>query len=241
MEQSDPKSFNRCARRRAAAAAWSRRPPRRAGQGAVLPAARLSHRRLRAERHAVGERQAGLPEDDQRPRRRHQRRQADLRGMRDRLRHRQGRRVLRAPEGQAPRRDAVRAAVDRHHVRADRQGARRQDPADHGRLRPVGGAGRQRRSSGTSRSSAPTGPAPTCWSSTSPRRKAASKGKKIALVYHDSPVRQGADPAAAGARQDARLRAAADPGDAPGRRAEGGLAAGPPEPARLRAACGAGA
>ncbi len=70
------------------------------GQGAVLPAAGLPHRRLRAQRHALGQRQAGLHQDDQCPRRRHQRREAHLRGVRDRLRHRQGRRVLRAPEGQ---------------------------------------------------------------------------------------------------------------------------------------------
>ena len=46
------------------------------------------------------------------------------RGMRDRLRHRQGRRVLRASEGQGPdRRRLLLAAVDRHHLRADREGA----------------------------------------------------------------------------------------------------------------------
>ena len=43
---------------------------------------------------------SGLPQDDQRARRRRERRQAHLRGMRDRLRHRPRRRVLRAPEGQ---------------------------------------------------------------------------------------------------------------------------------------------
>ena len=53
---------------------------------------------------AVGQRQAGLPQADQRARRRHQRREDHLRGMRDRLRHRQRRRVLRAAEGQEPRR-----------------------------------------------------------------------------------------------------------------------------------------
>ena len=47
------------------------------------------------------------------------------------------------------------------------------------------------------------------------RRLDKLKGKKIALVYHDSPVRQGADPAAAGARQAERLRAAADSGRPP--------------------------
>jgi hypothetical protein len=59
--------------------------------------------------------------------------------------------VLRAPEGQERWRHRVPAAVHRHHLRVDREGAGRQDPADHFRLRPQ----RQRLtatcSSGTSR------------------------------------------------------------------------------------------
>ena len=52
------------------------------------------------------------------------------------LRHRQGRRVLRTPEGQERRGVAGRAAVHRHHFRADRQGAERQDSHHHHGLRP---------------------------------------------------------------------------------------------------------
>ncbi len=59
-----------------------------------------------------------------------------LRRVRNRLRHRPRRGVLRAPEGQAWRRHGVPAAVHRHHLRADRKGPRRQDPADHRRLWP---------------------------------------------------------------------------------------------------------
>ena len=62
----------------------------------------LSHRRLRRERRAVRQRRCRLLQPGQRARRRRQRRQADLRGVRDRLRHRQGRRMLRAPQGQRP-------------------------------------------------------------------------------------------------------------------------------------------
>ena len=53
-------------------------------------------------------------------------------------------------------------------------------------------------------------------------------------------LRQGADRAAAEARQHARLRDPAAAGHAPGRRAEGDLAADPPEPSRLHAAVGLG-
>ena len=173
---------------------------------------------------------------------RHQRRQDHLRGMRDRLRHRPGRRVLRAPEGQERRRDAVPAAVHRHHVRADRQGARRQDPAHHRRLRPQRSAGRQRLQVelparrhllGRRRHAGPA-------RRQEGRRLRQAQGQEDRARLPRQPLRQGADPAAAGARQDARLRAAAAPGDAPGRRAEGDLAADPPEPARLRVPVGLG-
>ena len=67
------------------------------------------------------------------------------------------------------------------------------------------------------------------------------KGKKIALVYHDSPYGKEPIPLLQERAQDARLRAAAAAGDRTRRRAEVDLAADPPEPARLRASCGAGA
>ena len=59
------------------------------------------------------------------------------------------------------------------------------------------------------------------------------KGKKIALVYHDSPF--GKEPIALLQKraQAAWLRAAAAARDASRRRAEGDVAAGPPEPSRL--------
>ena len=108
-----------------------------AGQGrAVLPGARLPHRAYAPN---------GVPFANGyvdylklvNAQGRHQRRQDHVRGMRDRLRDRPRRRVLRAAEGQGPdRRDGVPAAVHRHHVRADRQGADRQDSDHHRRLRP---------------------------------------------------------------------------------------------------------
>ena len=66
------------------------------------------------------------------------------------------------------------------------------------------------------------------------------KGKKIALVYHDSPY--GKEPIAA---LEARAKKhgfefKADPGHASGRRAEVALAGDPPEPAGLRPALGLG-
>ena len=108
------------------------RPSRRRvrpGQGAILPGAVVPHRPLRAQRHAMGQRLASTTSSWSTRARRHQRREAHVRGMRNRLRHRPRRGVLRAPEGQARRRRAVPAAVHRHHVRADREGARRQDSA----------------------------------------------------------------------------------------------------------------
>ena len=66
------------------------------------------------------------------------------------------------------------------------------------------------------------------------------KGKKIALVYHDSPF--GKEPIALLQKraQAAWLRAAAAARDASRRRAEGDVAAGPPEPSRLCHAVGLG-
>jgi hypothetical protein len=66
------------------------------------------------------------------------------------------------------------------------------------------------------------------------------KGKKIALVYHDSPYGKEPIAAVAGTLQDARLRPAAAAGHASGSRAEGHLAADPPVAPGLRAAVGLG-
>ena len=121
----------------------------------------------------------GLLQPHQRARRRHQRRQAHLRGVRDRLRHRQGRGVLRAPQGQgADGRLLRQSAVDRHHLRADREDV----PSTRSRSSPWATAAPTprtvRSSPGTSRCSAPTGRQPTSPSSTSPRRWAASTSSR---------------------------------------------------------------
>ena len=196
-----------------AAAAARRDGDRRAGAGAAeraVPAvAGLSHRPLCAERHSVRRRRRRLLDAAQRARRRHQRRQDHVRGMRDRLRHRQGRRVLRAPQGQGPdRRRLLLAAVDRHHLRADREGARRQDPAaDHG-LRPLGKPQRrgvplelhrrrQLLDRGRHRHPAHRQGA---------RRLRQAEGQEDQPRLSRQPLRQGADPGARSARQAQRLR-----------------------------------
>src|SRR5262249_14613583 len=113
-----------------------------------------------------------------------------MRGMRHRLCHRPRRGVLRAAEGQRPnRRRLCIPALDRHHLCADGKGAGRQDPAHHHGLRPLGVARRVgipvelpaarhlldggRHSPAAHRQEG--------------RRLRQAKGKKIALVYHDSP------------------------------------------------------
>ena len=67
------------------------------------------------------------------------------------------------------------------------------------------------------------------------------KGKKIALVYHDSPYGKEPIPLLQERAKMHGFELQLLPVAAPGRRAEGDLAADPPEPARLRASCGAGA
>ena len=116
--------------------------------------------------------------------------QDHLRGVRDRLRHRPRRRVLRAPEGQGPdRRHGVPPAVDRHHLRGDRQVVQRQDSDHHA------GYGRADSVDGTVFGwNFPLGG--TYWDAADMLVQHVGKkeggldklkGKKIALVYHDSP------------------------------------------------------
>ena len=208
-----------------------------------IPHPGLPHRRLCAERHPVRQRHRRLLQAGQRARRRHQRRQDRLGGMRDRLRHRPRRRVLRAAEGQGPDRRRLRQpAVDRHHLRAHREGAGRQDPDDHDGLRPLGVARR-----------------PvfqwifpllgTYWTAADIILQHIAKkeggvdklkGKKIALVYHDSPYGKEPIPLLQKRAQKHGFELHAAAGHAARRRAEGDLAADPPEPARLRAALGLG-
>ena len=66
------------------------------------------------------------------------------------------------------------------------------------------------------------------------------KGKKIALVYHDSPYGKEPIPLLQERAKMHGFELAAAAGHAPGRRAEGHLAADPPEPARLRLPVGLG-
>ena len=215
-----------------------------AGAGRAVPAvAGLSHRPLCAERHSVRQWRRRLLDAAQRARRRHQRRQASGRGMRDRLRHRQGRRMLRASQEQGPnRRRLLLAALDRHHLRADREGAGRQDPAaDHG-LRPLGKpqrrgvrlelpGDRQLLDRGRRRDPAHRQGA---W------RLRQAQGQEDQPRLSRQPLRQGADPGARRARQEGRLHLQGDPGHPSGRRAEVAVAGDPPGPARLRAALGLG-
>src|SRR5262245_25005944 len=69
---------------------------------AIHSAARLSHRRLRTQRYPGRQWHRRLLHAHQRTRRWHQPRQDHVRGMRHRLRHRSWCGVLRAPEGQRP-------------------------------------------------------------------------------------------------------------------------------------------
>jgi hypothetical protein len=191
-------------------------PPRlRAGQGAVLPGPGRTAPALRAQRHALGQRQAGLHQAHQCPRWRHQRRQDHLRRVRNRLRHRQGRGVLRAPEGQDGGATVFQPLSTGITFALTDKAPGRQDPADHRRLRPQ----RQSPTAGGVQVELPlggsaTGWPPTCCCSTSARRKAgwtSSRARRLPGLSRQ-PLRQGADPAAAGALQDARLRAAAAAG-----------------------------
>ena len=186
---------------------------------------------------------AGLPDAAQRARRRHQRRQDHHRGMRDRLRHRQGRRVLRAPEGPRPdRRDLRLAALDRHHLRADREGAGRQGPAADDGLRPLRQQGRLGVPVELHRGRLVLDRRRRRHPAHRPRdgRHGQAQGQEDQPRLSRQPVRQGADRGDRGARQEGRLHLQGDPGHASGRRAEVAVAVDPPGPARLRAAVGLG-
>ncbi len=228
-------------RRRSAARAVA--APALAQNEQFIPAPGLSDRRLCAERRAVRQRHRRLLQAGQRARRRHQRRQDRVRGMRVRLRHRSRRRVLRAPQGQGSDRRRLRhPAVDRRHLRAHRKDHDRQDPDHLHGLRPLGIArrlgvpvelpaarhllDRRRHHPSAHRQEG--------------RRLRQAQGQEDRAGLSRLALRQGADRAAAEARADARLRDDAPAGHPSRRRAEGDLAADPPEPSRLRAAVGLG-
>ncbi len=207
-----------------------------------FPVLAVPHRRLRAERRALGQRLRRLPQARQRARR-HQRRQDHLRGVRDRLRHRQGRRVLRAAEGQARRRDAVPAAVHRHHLRPHR--ARRRATRSRWSRSATAAANRRTAasSSGTSRSPAPTGSPPTPSSRTSARRKAAwtsSRARRSPSSITTARTARSRSRCCRSVPKMLGFELQLLPVTAPGVEQKVDLAADPPEPARLRAAVGLG-
>ena len=134
---------------------------------------------------------------------------------------------------------------DRHHLRADREGAERQDPAaspwataaptrrDGARVQLELPAARHLLDGGRRRSS-----------STSPRRRAAStssRARRSRCVYHDSPY--GKEPIAAARERCRRCTASSFmliPVPRPGVEQKSHVAADPPEPAGLRPAVGLG-
>ena len=107
------------------------------GAGQHLRAAPdLPYRPVRRRRHSDRQRHERLPRDAQRARRRHRRREDRHRGMRDRLRHQEGRRVLRAGQGEEA--GGGEPVFDRHHAAADPEGRGRQGGGAVDGLRPLG-------------------------------------------------------------------------------------------------------
>ena len=134
-------------------------------------------------------------------------------------------------------------AVDRHHLRADREGAGRQDPAASPWATAAPNRATARCSRGTSRCSAPTGPRPTSLIQHIAKKEGGFdklKGKKIALVYHDSPTARSRSRCCRSAPRCTASSFKLLPVTHPGVEQKAHLAADPPEPARLRAAVGLG-
>ena len=215
-----------------------------AGQGAVLPGA---GRTAPAPTRPTACRWANGYVDYLKlinARRRHQRRQDQLSRNARPATPPTGRRVLRAPEGQdggatvfQPLSTGITFALTE------------KAPGDKIPL-ITAGYGRSESqptaasSSGTSRCSAPTGSAADILMQHIAKKEGGlrqAQGQEDRAGLPRQPVRQGADPAAAGARQDARLRAAAAAGDrtrASSRRPPGCRSA---RAARTTCCCGAGA
>ena len=173
----------------------------------------------------------------QRARRRHQRRQAHLGEVRDRVQQRPRRRVLRALEEEGPdRRDGGPPAVHRHHLFADRQGA----PPTRSR----------------SSRSATAAPTPSdgrvfpyifplitnYWSQNTAKIKFIGqkeggmdklKGKKIVNLYHDSAYGKETIPVLDVQAKKYGFEVTHIAGAAPGQRAAVAVAADPPDQARL--------
>ena len=163
---------------------WRRRWPRRRlrrprrrrrlaqAKEQFIPGAVVPHRRLRAQRHAMGQRLCRLPQAGQCARR-HQRREAHLRGMRDRLRHGRSVECYERLKGKNGGASLVQPLSTGATFAITEKAPGRQDPGGHRRLRPQRERRRHASSSGTSRSPAPTGSPPTPSCRPSPRRKAA--------------------------------------------------------------------
>ena len=117
---------------------WPRsRLPGPRAERAVHPDGGLPRRPLRRGRHRHLRRVHRLSRHVEQARRRNQRRQADLGGVRDRVQERPGRRVLREAEEEGPDgRRGVQLPLDRNHLRVHRARHGRQDPRRLDRLRP---------------------------------------------------------------------------------------------------------
>ena len=197
-------------------------------------AADLSHRPVRGFRHADRQRHGRLPQHAQRARRRHRRRQAHRRGMRDRLRHQEGRRVLRAGQGEEPGRASIRIrpasrCSSSRRPRSTRSRSCRWPTAC--RLRPTAHASR-----GSSIRRRPIGTARRCSSAMSAARKAgstSSRARRSASSISTRPTARSRSRCSS-ARQGLRLRAQALSG-AGSRNAEPVVAVAqhPPRPAGL--------
>jgi hypothetical protein len=173
---------------------------------------------------------------------RHQRRQDQFRGVRDGLRHRPRGGMLRAPEGQARRRDVFQPLSTGITFALTEKA-----PVDKIPL-ITAGYGRSESQNGA----VFTWNFPllgTYWVGADVAIQhiakkeggvAKLKGKKIALVYHDSPYGKEPIPVLRGTEQELWFRSATVARGASRRRAEGDLAADPPEQARLRPALGLG-
>ncbi len=162
--------------------------------------------------------------------------------MRDRLRHRPRRGVLRAAERQERRRHGVPDHVHGHHLRAHRAWRGRWHPDPHAGLWPE----RERRRRGVQVELPDRGFALGVGGHADPvrgpqaRRHGQAQGQEDHAAVPRQPVWQGSDPGADGARQAARLRAHQHSGAAPRRGPEGALASDPPGSPRLCAAVGLG-
>ena len=144
---------------------------------AVHPDPVLPRRSVRGGRLGLFRRHHRLLQPGQRERR-HQRRQAGVGGVRNRVQRVARRRVLRAPEEEGRRREHRRAAVDRHRLRAARPRRAGQDPDDDLRLRQRQRRRRQRVQLGVPDRHQLLEPGRGDGRSTSARRRAASTSSR---------------------------------------------------------------